>query len=228
MFGKLTSIFPIILIILILSIIAPVQDRLTSEKDSKWFQDRMSYLASSDRVEPFLLGFSTTYANYIWIKTMLYFGSHYEKDKDYQWLASMVDIVTRLNPYFYPAYEFAGVMLPQESGDPDAALIILNRGMTYIGGKRFSIPFYISWLYNNQLNDPQLAADFLTIAAHNPKAPAFYTAFAASLYSKADKKDIAIKYLMSAYYSSENPAVKETIINKLKDYDVDVSSLTES
>ena len=228
MMPKLKSALPFILIIAILFLIAPAQNKLTNAKDSKWFQDRMSYLASSDRVEPFLLGFSTTYANYIWIKTMLYFGSQYEKEKDYQWLASMVDIVTRLNPYFYPAYEFAGVMLPQESNNPSAALIILHRGMTHIGGERFSIPFYISWLYNNQLNDPQLAADYLTIAAHNPKAPAFYTGFAATLYYKANKKDIAIQYLMSAYYSSENPAVKETIINKLKDYDVDVSSLIQS
>lgn len=205
----------------------PLQNRLTSMKTPDWFKSRMSYLPTNDNVEPMLLGYSSTFANYLWIKTVLYFGEQYEGEKDYRWLTTMVDMVTRLNPYFYPAYEFAGVMLPQESDDVDAAIIILNRGVTYLADERFIIPFYLAWIYNEKRNDPESAAHYMTIAAKHPKAPPFYSGFTASLFAKSDQKELAIKFLMTAYYSSENPAVKETIVDKLEGYDVDVSGFVE-
>ena len=41
----------------------------------------------------------------------------------------MVDIITRLNPYFYPAYEFAGIMIPITCNNPEAARVILERDL---------------------------------------------------------------------------------------------------
>lgn len=205
----------------------PLQNKLTSMKNEDWFKSRMSYLPEDEDVKPFLLGYASTFANYLWIKTILYFGDQYEGDKDYKWLSTMVDMVTRLNPHFYPAYEFAGVMLPQESNDVEASVVILNRGVTYMADKRFIIPFYLAWVYNEKLNDPERAAHFMTIAAKHPKAPPFYSAFTATLFTEANQKDLAIKFLLSAYATSENPAVKKTIVDKLEGYDVDVSGFAE-
>lgn len=220
-------VFLVILIIALFSAVVPLQKNLTSMKSTDWFKTRLSYLPNDESVKPFLLGYSSTFANYLWIKTILYFGDQYEGDKDYKWLATMVDMVTRLNPHFYPAYEFAGVMLPQESNDVDAAVVILNRGVTYMAEKRFIIPFYLAWIYNEKLNDPESAAYYMSIAAKHPKAPPFYSAFTATLFTEANQKDVAIKFLMSAYATSENPAVKKTIVDKLEGYGVDVSQLPE-
>lgn len=191
------------------------QQKLTGIKNDEWLKERMTYLPESNTLQPYLLGFSTTYANYLWIRTILYFGEHYDTDKDYTWLVTMVDMVTRLNPYFYPAYEFAGVMLPSFSNDPDAARIILNRGISYLGDTKYSLPFYLGWLYYDKYDDYEQAAQYLTLAAHNKSAPPFYTALAASFYANAGKKDYALQFLYTAYYSSENPAVKKTVKDKI-------------
>ncbi len=198
------------------------QKKLTSLKGDQWLQERMSYLPQTETIKPYLLGFSSTYAHYLWIKTILYFGTHYESDKDYAWLVNMVDMVTRLNPYFYPAYEFAGVMLPAHSNNPDAARIILNRGITHLGNDRYSLPFYLGWIYYDKYDNPQEAALYLSLASRYKNAPPFYSGLAATLYNKAGKKDLAMEFLYSAYYSSENPAVKKTIEKKIVELGGDI------
>ncbi len=200
----------------IYSTLFATQQKLTALKDKTWLKERMSYLPQTEKVKSYLLGFSSTYANYLWIKTILYFGEHYESDKDYVWLVTMVDMVTRLNPYFYPAYEFAGVMLPAHLNDLDVARIILNRGITYLGSSKSSLPFYLGWLYYDKYDNPEEAARYLSLAAQCKDAPPFYTGLAATLYRDAGKKDLALQFLYSAYYTSENPAVKKTVKNKIE------------
>lgn len=203
-------------IILIVLSIMVCQKKLTSLKGCEWTRENMSYLPRSERIKPYLLGFSSTVANYLWIKTVLYFGTHYETDRDFPWLITMIDIVTTLNPYFYPAYEFAGVIIPQFTSNLDAARIILNRGITHLGNKRFSIPFYLAWIYHEKYGDRKTAAEYLIYASKNKNAPEFYTSLAASLLSKAGEKELALKFLVSAYHSSENPAVRKTVEEKIR------------
>ncbi len=212
---KLPVLFLILICCIVYISIFATQQKLTGIKNEEWFTERMTYLPKTNTLKPYLLGFSTTYANYLWIRTLLYFGEHSDTDKDYTWLVTMVDMVTRLNPYFYPAYEFAGVMLPSFSNDADAARIILNRGISYLGNKKSILPFYLGWLYYDKYQDYEQAAQYLALAAHNKNAPPFYTALAASFYANAGKKDYALEFLYTAFYSSENPAVKKTIKDKI-------------
>lgn len=216
-----------VIFLMLFTLIVPIQKFLTNSKTEDWFKERMTYLPGSSDIKPFLFGNAATYANFLWIRTMLYFGGQYETEKDYFWLTSMIDMVTKLNPYFYPAYEFAGVMLPHESNDVDAARIILDRGVTYLADKRFIIPFYMAWIYHEKMNDPETAAHYMKIASSHPEAPPFYSAFTATLLNRSDQKNIALAFLESAYYSSQNPAVKETIVDKLESFGVDVSGFWE-
>lgn len=192
------------------------QKILTEKKSPLWLKESMSYLPQSEKIKPYLLGFSSTFANYLWIKTILYFGGHYMSDKDYVWLVSMVDMVTKLNPYFYPAYEFAGVMLPSYTGDLCAARIILNRGISYLGNSKYTIPFYLGWIYFDRYKDYAQAGLYLSLASRNKNVPPYIPALAATLYANAGQKDIALGFLYSAYLTSENPAVKRTVRDKIQ------------
>ncbi len=82
-----------------------------------------------ERLRYGLLGFETTFAHILWLKTILYFGDHKLTDNKFPWIVKMVDLITRIHPDFYPAYEFAGVMIPEICNDPDAARVILERGL---------------------------------------------------------------------------------------------------
>lgn len=191
------------------------QKRLTSLRQESWLVERMSYLPRTEDVRPFLLGFSSTFANYLWIRTMLYFGSHYLTDSEYPWLVTMVDMVTRLNPCFYPAYEFGGIMLPTHAGNVDAARIILNRGITHLGDRKWNIAFYLGWLHYDKYRDRLRAATYLALAAHTPDAPPLAARLAATMYHKADHTELAIEFLRSIEISSESPTVRRSVREKI-------------
>jgi hypothetical protein len=195
--------------------IGAIQQHLTTAKDASWRIERMSYLPQTDRLKPLLLGFDATYAGYLWIRTMLYFGSHAEDDNDFTWLTTMVDMVTRLNPDFYPAYEFAGLMLPNFAHNPDAARIILNRGINAISVKKYRLYFYLGWLYYNSYHDYKSAAEYLSVAARCTDAPPYVAGVVATFFQKAGRVDMAQEFLQSLYQTTENPAVRQTIGRKL-------------
>ncbi|MBD3316683.1 MAG: hypothetical protein GF344_12915 [Chitinivibrionales bacterium] len=202
---------------LLLPAIVPVQEHLTASKDASWFKERMSYLPRTDKIVPFIPGFRTTLAAYLWIRTMLYFGEHYEKDSDFRWLVTMVDMVTKLNPHLYPAYEFAGVILPTLGDDPDAARIILERGLTHLGAKQYRIAFYLGWLYYDHYRDYERAADYLALAAVHEDAPGYLAALAASSYNEAGRRATSIRFLLRLRESSRNPSVQRVVEHKLKE-----------
>jgi len=186
--------------------------------DSARKLESMAYLPGSERIKPFMLGFNTTYAHYIWISAMIYFGDHMESDRQFKWLTQMIEMVTRLHPHFHEAYEFAGLMIPDVCHDPDAARIILERGMNVLGGVRWNIPFYLGMLYNNYYNDPERAALCFAAAAQVPSAQSGKLArLAARFYENAGREDEAMDVLLFLLETSENPEVKKHIEGKIEE-----------
>jgi hypothetical protein len=183
-----------------------VQHRLTDFKDETWIAERMSSIPRSDKVKSYMLGYETVYAQYLWIRTMLYFGEHYDSDRDFRWLVSMVDMVTRLNPRFYPAYEFAGLMLPRFGNAPDVARVILQRGIFHLGADHYKLAFYLGWLHYQQYRDYDRAAEYLSLAGTHPDAPFF---------RRAGKSSTARAFLASVYQAAENPMVRRAVAGKM-------------
>jgi hypothetical protein len=194
------------------------QMRLTALKDPSWNVENMSFLPGSERIRSCLLGFHTLYADYLWIKTTMYFGGHLITDKQYPYLAGMVDIVSKLNPYFYPAYEFAGVVLPDFESSREKAIVILNRGISHLGATQWKIPFYLGWLYFQYYDDKDKAVEFLSMAARNPKAPVFIAGLAATCYHETDRTAAALEFLAGIYQSSETSSMRAYLEQKLRNY----------
>jgi hypothetical protein len=152
---------------------------------------------------------------------MIYFGDHLERDRQFRWLVQMIDMITRLHPHFHEAYEFAGLMIPDYCHNPDAARIILERGMNVLGDVRWNIPFYLGMLYNTHYNDPERAALCFATAARIPSPHSWKLArLAARFYENAGREDEATDVLLFLYETSENPEVRRHIEGKLEEIDV--------
>ncbi|MBN1981884.1 MAG: hypothetical protein JW795_10145 [Chitinivibrionales bacterium] len=203
-----------VLVVVFVSMIC-LQKKITALKASATPTERIAYLPQPEKIKPFLLGFSQTYSHYLWIRTVLYFANHYFSDNNYPWLITMIDIVTKLDPYFYPAYEFGGVMISQLTAHPDAAIIILNRGIFHLGVKTYKLPFYLGWLYYAQYDDADMASHYLSLASHAPDVPPYLPALTATLFSRVGKQEQARAFLTAAYNAAENPRVKKSIEEKL-------------
>ena len=214
------TIYTIIIAALLFSGIVAANVRLTAIRASDPARklESMAYLPGSERVKPFMLGFNTTYAHYLWISAMIYFGDHIEGDRQFKWLTQMIDMITRLHPYFHEAYEFAGLMIPDYCGDPDAARVILERGMNALGGVRWNIPFYLGMLYSRYYDDPERAAQCFTAAARVPGPQSGKLArLAASFYENAGRGDEAMDVLLFLLETSENPEVRRHIEGKIEE-----------
>jgi hypothetical protein len=196
--------------------IALLQNRLTEIKLHNTAPSSMAYVPQTEKIKPFLLGFHSAYADYLWIRTTLYFGSHFMTDKEYPWLIHMVDLVTRLNPYCYPAYEFAGLMLPDVCKNPGAARIILERGVSANIDKKWKLYYYLGMLYYRYYDDREMAGTYLACAVTQSKSAGYGLAgIAAAMFKKAGKPEEGKAFLALVYSLSENPEVKRYIREKM-------------
>jgi len=204
-----------IIAVLFAGIIA-ANERLTAIRGSGPLLESMAYLPGSERVKPFMLGFNTTYAHYLWIKTVIYSGERMEGDRQFTWLIQMLDMITRLHPHFNEAYEFAGLMVPDLCHNPDAAMVILERGMNVFGSTKWNIPFYLGMLHHKYYKDPARAAAAFSVAAQAPgEHQAKLASLAATFYDNADRDADAVDILAFIYETSENPDVKKHIAAKI-------------
>lgn len=206
----------IILIIGLMSGIIVIQANLTGIRGVEWKKESITYLPKNVLIKPALLGFETTVANYLWIRSVLYFGDHYITDQNFEYLISMVDMVTRLNPYFYPAYEFAGLMIPDLCKNPDAARVILERGIFYLGEKRWNPAFYLGMIYYKYYEDRKQAAYYFALAAQAKGAPVKKLASLASMfYNQTGDRRASHSVLSFLYETSESPDVRKYLLDKL-------------
>jgi hypothetical protein len=208
--------FPIVLCAVAAATAVFLQTRLTAIKPPSFLEERMTYLPRSELLKPFLLGFSSTYADFLWIRTNLYFGGHYLTDREYPYLIHMVDMVTRLNPHYYPAYEFAGLIIPDLCRSPDAARVILERGIGEWGQRSWKLPFYLGWIYFKYYRDPETAGRYLALAAQSPHVPSFIIGLAATMFRDAGKPRLGTEYLLAMYQATQNPGVRKVIEDKLR------------
>ncbi len=192
------------------------QNQLSGYAGQKIKEDRITFIPKDERIKAGLLGFETTFSHILWIKTVLYFGSHHLTDKNYPWLVKMVDLVTRLNPQFYPAYEFAGVMIPEVCNNPDAARVILERGLFHMGDRKWNVPFYLSLLYYKYYDQQKVAAEYMAMASMVKGAPADKLAgIASAMYARAGFRRSAEEILVLTYEASENPEVRSHLESRI-------------
>jgi hypothetical protein len=202
----------VILLVILVAICCSValQRSIVSSYGTTMSEESMTYLPSNERIKPFLLGYETSFANYLWIRTVLYFGHHYMGDHNFHWLDNMIDIISKLNPYFYPVYEFSGLMVPEMTGNIDLARIILERGIFYLGDKKWNPAFYLGMIYYKFYHDKVTAAKYFTIAINAKNAPSKkLISLANSFLTKADNVDQSLAMAAFLYESSENPEVKK-------------------
>ncbi len=213
---KLRRVLVVVLLVVVGAGTAAFQNDLRRLTGPDWKLESMTYLPRGDLIKPWLLGFETTLAHYLWIKTLLYFGGHRMTDNDYRWLISMIDGITRLCPWFYPAYEFAGIIVPDVCDNPEAARILLERGMWYLGATKWNIGFNIGIIYLKYYDDRKTAAEYIARAALTPGAPRVKLAtMANAFFSQSGSPNEGLDFLVFAYETSDNPEVRKYLAEKI-------------
>lgn len=190
--------------------------------DRPAFED-LKYLPSGKFLKGAMLSFDEIVADLLLIKSLSYFGSHYKTDKDFRWLYRILDVTTTLDPYFEDPYEFGGIILGQELGEPDLSLTLLEKGMKHVPRhhKRYwYLPFHIAFIHMYHKGDYKTAAHYLEIAASFPQRPAYLPLLVARLYANTEDPGIAIPFLNEMLDRAGSLEMKEKLRRRIRELQV--------
>ncbi len=152
------------------------QDRIDTLKDER-FEEELLYLPNERLLNHFTGGLSSVIADLLWIKTIQYAVKEFHnQDRKFTWLESMVNTVTRLDPYFAGAYQYGGMLLAGIGAD-DKALTLLERGVVN-NPYNEKLPFEMAQIYLlNRKDEPESAAvatHYLSMVAERSEHPEAY------------------------------------------------------
>ncbi|MGA1840020.1 MAG: tetratricopeptide repeat protein [bacterium] len=196
--------------------------------DKSYHQDReerLLYLPSGKFLKPACLGFESLMADLLWIKAISYFGGHYLTDRSYKWLYHILDLVTSLDPLFRYPYEFGGVILSLEGGNPEQSILLLEKGIEH-HPEYWRLYFYLGFNYFYYFNDFQNASRYITRAAQLPGHPSYLPRLAASLLTTSGQKNTALSFLRQLYENTEDDWLRHQI--KMKMDEILAGKLPES
>ncbi len=183
-------------------------------KPIDWNESHLTYLPSGKILKPMALDFDEAVADLFWIDGMLYFADAYLGQKSYQWMGNIIDIVTKLNPRFHYAYEFAGVVLGREKIEIPLTLQILERGIT---------EFHMDWRLRIYASLAQLkldsnftkAAEYLKPITLAPDVPDYIRTLCATYLEKGGGRRVSLAFLVDRYIHSSNSINREIFVEKI-------------
>lgn len=192
--------------------LAQVQNSLVQYRSPE--QESLLYLPSGKLLKPLALGYDQLLADLLWMKTVSYFGGHYLGDKQYPWLAHMLNLIIDLDPRFDFPYYFGGVVLSLEASQIDQANKILERGIEAYP-ERWEFPFYIGFNHFYHRRDLAKGLPYLEKASLLPKAPPYLKDVVARLYAKSEKGGDALHFYEEVYQNTNDAMIREKIKEKI-------------
>lgn len=187
-------------------------------KYSRQAVESFMYLPSGTFLKGAALGYDEMLGDLLWIRAIGYFGGHVRTDRNYTWLAHLLDVVTTLDPLYQYPYEFGGVVLAAEMGDVDKSIALLKKGMKNVSRddpRYWYFPFFLAYDYMYHKDDYLTAAHYLEQAVKFPKSPAYLPRLVARLYANADSPEVAVVFLQEMIKSTKKQALKERLVERL-------------
>lgn len=185
--------------------------------------DESRYLPSGKFLKGAALSYDELLADLLWIKAIGYFGEHFDTDKDYTWLAHILDIVTTLDPAYEEVYELGGVIFTTELNNVDSSIKILQKGMDNVPRhhpRYWYLPFFTAFNYMYYKADYQMAAKYLEQAATFPNSPAYLPLLVGRLYANTDNPGLALPFLEEMLDKTASPEMKASLETRIKDIQI--------
>lgn len=206
--------FGIAAIVLYMLLINPVE-RFSK---SKMAIERLSAMPDVQAVELFSLEFKNLVSDLILFDAITFVGGSKTSltTQQGEWLYSMLNTSSFLNPYNVDPYYFGQSFLTWEVKMYDSANILLKRGMQY-RDKEWQLPFFIAFNHFYFLNAPLRGAEYMKAAIDRPGAPkVILTALASQLYYRSGRTEVGLLLLKGAEARETNEHVKKIYKKRIK------------
>lgn len=188
--------------------------------------DDVLYLKGGAAAPRLALGFDAILADVYWIRSIQHFGSTRRAragaDKSYGLLYPLLDVTTRLDPYFAIAYRFGSIFLsepyPNGPGRTDQAIALLERGLA-ADPKKWQYAHDAGFVHYWWREDYKAAAEWFERASRIDGAPWWLTSMAATTLAQGGDRRSSRQLWQQLYESADNDWVKSNARLRLAQLD---------
>lgn len=152
-------------------------------------------------------GFQNLAADLWYIRFAGYWGYQLTHGRHFQNLYPLLDLITDLEPRFIQAYDFGSLALG-DNNQVDEALQLLEKGRKH-DPKNYWFSYKAGLTVFFFSEDYIRAARYFEQAATLPGAPPEARYFAASMYERSKRRDLAIASWKHTYETAPDPSVRQ-------------------
>jgi tetratricopeptide (TPR) repeat protein len=177
------------------------------------------------------LGYDGLMACIYWTRAVQYFGNHHAYSPDnYDLLAPLLEITTRLDPNLVVAYQFGSSFLapapPNGAGQPDRAIALMQYGIEH-NPNDWHLYYDLGFIYYTEHHDYAKAAEAFARGARVPGAHPFVRIMAAQMAQHAGEYETARMLWSGTLANTHDKLIRQNAVQHLRalKVDEDVSKL---
>jgi len=160
------------------------------------------------------VGHPTLLANFCYLQAVQYIGEPHSKERGWEHLYPLIDLVTDLDPGHGYAYQVAGTLLGSVNRVAESNAI-LEKGMRNVP-TRYILPFLRAFNAFYYAGDYAEAGRFVEIAARTPGAPARLRDNVLAMYVKGTRADAAIAFLRHVREAAHDEETRKAVDEQIK------------
>ncbi len=210
-----------ILLVLFLALGAVAQNWMDSQRRAPLAVEETLYVNSGEALKRASLGFDGLMADVYWIRTLLYFGEEFERQRGsnqyfdvsrLKLLQPLLDITVDLDPKHIAAYRFGAVFLPDI--DADAAIRFVERGIRNNPDewRLYQDLGFVQWRRSRFRE----AAEAYARGSELPRAPAWMRTMPALMLAKGGERETARAMFLRLYEESDDTFIKQVCEEQLR------------
>ncbi len=154
-------------------------------------------------------------SDFLWLRTMYYFGQHALTDRHYPYLFHLLDIITDLSPQWDYPYIFGAVILPTEAEASADGLYLIDKGLPYHpdNWRLWFFKGYYLWKGGDTLS----AAQSFHKASLCSGAPVYLANLSATLATRSGQKELGQYFLQEALRNVKTESYRKILLNKMEE-----------
>lgn len=160
------------------------------------------------------MGFRNVAADALYLRFVGYWGYQLTHGRNFHNLYPLLSAIVELDPRFHAAYELGALALG-DSGEPQKAVELLEKGAKH-DPTNWYFPYQAGMTLFFFSEDYLLAARYFERAAKLPGARPEAGYFAARMYERGERKELAVATWRAIYLQADNPSIREVAKRSLE------------
>lgn len=172
------------------------------------------------------MGFRNLAADLLYLRFVGYWGYQLTHGRNFHNLFPLLSTILDLDPRFFAAYDMGALALG-DAGEPMKAVELLEKGAKR-DPQNWWFPYRAGMTLFFFSEDYMLAAKYFERAALLPGAPPEAGYFAARMYERSERKELAVATWHAIYRRADNPSVREVAKRALEKLGETLPELTSA